>query len=272
MGWRHVIAFALVALAALPCSAAETAVDVPTRPGVTVRALLDKPAGPAAGSVILIAGGHGNLALSKDGQIGWGRGNQMVRTRADYVRAGFVTLVPDVATDLKDGSGGKSGYRWSRPHADDIGALVAYARGLAQPVYLVGTSRGALTIANAGATQTKPPQRPDAIVITAGMLVVTPEKQPSAERNVPGLVNITQPVLIVYHEKDGCAYTPPASGERFKRLLTGSRRVDVRILSGGSAGTASADPCEAQSHHGFLGQDGEVVALITGWLKALAKP
>lgn len=250
---------------------AETVIDVPTRPGKSVRTLIDKPAGQPAGSVILIAGGHGNLSLGPDGSIGWGRGNQLVRSRAAYVKAGFVTLVPDIAADHKDGAAVKPGYRWSRPHADDLGALVAYARQVAQPVHLVATSRGALSVALAAATQTKLPQRPDSIVITAGMLVATQERQPSVERNVPGLANIGQPVLIVYHEKDGCSYTPPSSGTRFKPLLKGAARVDIRLLSGGSAGAPNADPCEAQSHHGFLGQDGEVVDLIGGWLKALPR-
>lgn len=156
--WGTAIAACLIAHG--PSMAAETAVDVPTRPGVSVRVLVDKPAGPPAGAVVLIAGGHGNLALGPDGSIGWGRGNQVVRSRAAYVKAGFVTLVPDVAPDLKDGAAVKPGYGWSRPHADDLGALVAYARGLAQPVHLVGTSRGALSVAAAAAVHTKGPQRP----------------------------------------------------------------------------------------------------------------
>ena len=40
------------------------------------------------------------MALTREGRIGWGGGNQLVRTRADYARAGFLTLVPDIAPDL----------------------------------------------------------------------------------------------------------------------------------------------------------------------------
>jgi hypothetical protein len=54
-----------------------------------VRALLLKPGRPVA-SVILLAGGDGKLSLGKDGKIG--AGNQLVRTRADYAKAGFATL------------------------------------------------------------------------------------------------------------------------------------------------------------------------------------
>jgi pimeloyl-ACP methyl ester carboxylesterase len=249
---------------------AETVVEIPSR-GQSIRALVKKPIGPAAGSVVLIAGGHGNLDLGKDGRIGWGAGNQLVRTRASYAASGFVTIVPDIAPDLKEGTSGQSGYRWSTAHANDLGAVVAYARALASPVYLVGTSRAALSVAVTGVTETKPPRRPDALVVTAGMLVDVGGKQPSVEAKVPQLRRITQPVLLVHHTKDGCPYTPPSAPQRFKPLLTGAKVVDIRMLSGGDAGASSADPCQAQSHHGFLGQDAEVVSVVTGWLKGLPK-
>ena len=245
----------------------EQVIEVPTR-GQKMRALLLTPANPA-GSIILLAGGHGNLALGKDGKLGWGAGNQLVRTRAGYAKAGFVTAVPDIAPDLKQGDGGVPRYRWSDVFARDIGALVKHLRGLKEPVYLVGTSRAALSVAKAGVTLSGA-EAPDAIVITAGMLVHFSDKQPSAERSVGSLGRITQPTFIVYHQKDGCAYTPASSANKAKALLTGAKKVDVKILTGGSAG--SGDPCEARSHHGFEGQDDEVVQVVTGWLKGLKGP
>ena len=161
-------------------------------------------------------------------------------------------------------------YRWSEPHARDIGALVKYMRGIAAPVYLVGTSRAGLSVTNAVVRGGSVGDQADAIVITSGMLVHFTDAQPSAQRTVGNLGRIKQPTLIVYHEKDGCAHTPASSGNRFKALLTGASQVDVKIMKGGSAG--SGDPCQANSHHGFLGQDQEVVDLVTGWLKALPKP
>lgn len=266
------VAAALLAaeLAAAPPASAQKqeVIEVPTRPGQRVRALLLKPAKPV-GSVILLAGGHGNLSLGADGTIGWGKGNQLVRTRADYAKAGFVTLVPDIAQDHKRGSGGVPRYRWSPTLATDIGFLVKHLRGVAAPVYLVGTSRAALSV-GAAATRLTGPERPDAIVITSGMLMAVADNQPSVQRNVPNLGRITQPTLLVHHEKDSCRMTPASSAARFKPLLTGAKRVDIKVLTGGSAG--HGDPCEARSHHGFEGQDGEVVAEVTGWLKALPKP
>ena len=71
------------------------------------------------------------------------------------------------------------------------------------------------------------------------MLVHISDAQPSAQRNVPALGRITQPTLLVYHEKDGCAYTPAASAARAKALLTGAKQVDIVILKGGSAAVAT---------------------------------
>jgi pimeloyl-ACP methyl ester carboxylesterase len=254
-------------LLALPAAAqTERVVEIPSR-GVALRALLIEPANPV-GSVILLAGGHGNLALGKDGSIGWGSGNQLVRTRRDYARAGFVTLVPDIAPDLKQGAGVRSNSRWSPEFATDIGAWVKHLRGKKGAVHLVGTSRAALTAAKVG-TQVSGDGRPDTLTITAGMIVHISGDQPSAERNVGNLGRITQPTLLVWHAKDGCAYTPASSADRAKKLLSGAAKVDVVLLSGGSAG--SGDPCEANSPHGFLGIDSEVVRTVTTWLKANGK-
>ena len=244
-------------------------VDLPTRPGQSMRLLLLKPGAKAEASVILLAGGHGNLQLGKNGSIGWGKGNQLVRTRAAYAKAGFLTAVPDIAPDLKRGEGGVPRYRWSEAYARDIGVLVKHLRGLSAPVYLVGTSRAALSVAKA-ATQLTGEEKPDAIVITSGLLTHVDDTQPSAERNVGRLERITQPTFIVFHSKDGCRYSAPSSATRFKALLTKAAKVDIKILSGGT--NTGSNPCEADTHHGFQGQDAEVVGIVGDWLKALPKP
>jgi len=244
----------------------EEVVEIATREQ-RARALLLKPERPT-GSVILLAGGHGNLALGRDGTIGWGAGNQLVRTRADYSKAGFATLVPDIAADLKQGSGGVARYRWSADYARDIGAWVAHMRSIAAPVTLIGTSRAALSVAKAAAQLSQGAERPDALVITSGMLVHVDQHQPSVERNVAGLHRIHQPILLVYHANDGCPYTLAASAGRARHLLSGAKRVDIVLLRGGEA-MQSGQPCAARSHHGFAGQDQEVVETVTGWLRKL---
>ena len=265
-----VVAGLAVVLSLQPALAqTDEVVDLPTRPGQSMRLLLLKPAAKAEASVILLAGGHGNLQLGKNGSIGWGKGNQLVRTRAAYAKAGFLTAVPDIAPDLKRGEGGVPRYRWSEAYARDIGALVKHLRGLSAPVYLVGTSRAALSVAKA-ATQLTGEEKPDAIVITSGLLTHVDDTQPSAERNVGRLERITQPTFIVFHIKDGCRYSAPSSATRFKALLTKAAKVDIKILSGGT--NTGSNPCEADTHHGFQGQDAEVVGIVGDWLKALPKP
>lgn len=237
--------------------------EIATR-GQPMRVLLTETAKPV-GSVILIAGGHGNLALSANGKIGWGAGNQLVRTRALYAKAGYLTATPDIAPDLKKGSGVVPRYRWSDEHAADIGELVKRLRRVAAPVYLIGTSRGAISVANA-AVKLSGEEAPDAIVLTAGMLLHIDPKQPSAERSVGHLERIKQPVLMIYHQQDQCKYTPASSAGAFAKLLTSAKKVDIRLLSGGSA---AGDPCEANHYHGFRGLDAEVVRVTTDWLNAL---
>ena len=259
---------AIATLASMARAADERTIEVATRPGQKVRALLIIPDKPRA-SVILLAGGHGNLMLSGTGHIGWGAGNQLVRTRAAYAQAGYATLVPDIAPDLKRPNGGVDGYRWSAQHAADIGALIAHMRGIAEPVYLIGTSRAALSVANA-AVRTKGREQPDAIVITSGLLMHAKEGAPSVETKVPGFAGIRQPTLLVAHKDDGCVMSPAASAPLFKARLKSAERVDVRILTGGSGG--SGDPCEAKSPHGFIGIDQVVVRTISDWLAALPQP
>jgi hypothetical protein len=73
----------------------------------------------------------------------------------------------------------------------------------------------------------------------------------------------------VFHSKDGCRYSSPASADRFKALLTKAAKVDIKILSGGT--NTGSDPCQADTHHGFQGQDADVVRIVGDWLKGLPK-
>ncbi|WP_341895127.1 hypothetical protein [Ferrovibrio terrae] len=181
--------------------------------------------------------------------------------------AGFMAATPDVPDDFKEGADGvRNGYRWSAEHAADIGLLIESLRFFHPKVYLVGTSRGALSVANAAA-RLSGAQKPDAIVITSGMLMQTDARQPSVQRMVKS-DSITMPVLLMAHENDACIYTPASATAQFKALLTAAPRVDIMMLKGGQA-DKKGEECEAAGHHGFAGLDQDVVAAITGWLKAL---
>ena len=255
---------ALVFACAASAAAAQTekVVEIPSR-GVKVRALLTVPANPVA-SVVLLAGGHGILAISPDGKIGWGAGNQLVRTRAAYAKAGFATIVPDAAPDMGTPAAPKSGFRWSAEHGRDIGAVVAYMRTIKQPVAIVGTSRAAVAT-GAALAHAAGPAWPDLVVLTAPMLMPH-GNQPSfqqAMKSDPARAQL--PFLVIGHRKDACPYTLVSSFDAFRQWHGG--KVDVIVLDGPEGRGA---PCEAQAAHGFAGIDGEVVSTISGWIKARA--
>ena len=256
------LALIFAAAAAGAQAQTEQVVEIPSR-GLKVRALLTVPANPI-GSIVLLAGGHGVLALSPDGKIGWGAGNQLVRTRAAYARAGFATVVPDAAPDMGTPAAPKSGYRYSAPHGQDIGAVVAHMRAIKGPVALVGTSRGAVS-AGIALMHAAGSGRPDMVALTAPMLMTFGD-QPSFQKsmgNNPAQAQL--PFLVVGHKKDGCKYTSPASIEQFRKWHGG--KLDVVMLDGPEG---KGDPCDAQAAHGFAGIDGGVVATVTGWIKGRA--
>ena len=260
---RVLLVFVSLIAAAPAFAQSQTTIEVDSR-GQKVRALLLRP-DQALGSVILMAGGHGNLDLGADGRIGWGAGNQVVRTRAAYARAGFVTAVPDIAPDLKIPNGGVNGYRFGPAQAQDLGALVSYLRDIKSPVIIIGTSRGSISAANAVARLTGP-QRPDAMVLTSAMLMTVKAEVPSVQVAAQGdPKRISLPLLIIGNQKDSCAWTLPTSIEGFKRWYEPKGGKLETIMFDGPAGTG--DPCEAESAHGFAGIDDSVVAATTGWIK-----
>ncbi len=124
---------------------------VESRPGATQAFLLVKTTGAPVASVILFAGGTGRLKLT-DGGIGWGRGNFLVRNRGRFADEGFLVAVVDAPSDQMDNE--RMDYRTSDANADanakDVAAVIAYLKKTAPlPIWLVGTSAGTLSAANA---------------------------------------------------------------------------------------------------------------------------
>jgi len=249
----------LLIVAALPAWAAESVLTLTPRPGVTLRVLVDRPAAPI-GSVVLMAGGDGVLDLDARGNIGSAlRGNHLVRTRAAYAAAGYAVFVPDVASDQR----GTRGYRFGTDYANDVAAVIAEARKVAPPVAIVGTSRGALSVAALFTKQSA--VRPDAAVISSGVLLGNEGGTGSAS-TMGDVSRINVPVMLLRHRFDACRVTPPADADRFKALLTGAPKVDVVTLDGGGPRVTTSEPCGAMHYHGFHGIDDQAVAATVEWL------
>jgi hypothetical protein len=258
MGWRGVWGL-LLCLGPLLAGATEKVVDLPTRPGVTQRLLVDAPAQPQ-GVAILFAGGHGGLQIAADGQLGWGRGNFLVRSRALWGQKDWVTVLVDAPSD-RQGSGFLSGFRQTPEHQADITAVMQWLRSqYVLPIWLVGTSRGTQSVGFL-ATELGGPARPDGIALTATIL------QDPRGRAVPAmpLQNLRMPVLVVHHEDDACKHC------RFSdmpALMTRLEAVPTRQLMTFTGGADRGDPCEAMAHHGFNGLEADVVAKMSAWMRS----
>lgn len=236
---------------------AEQMVEIEPRPGVKLRMLVERVRN-ASGTVILLAGGSGALNIDDQRRITTElMENQLVRARADYAKAGLSYVVPDLASDLKTGQGA----RMKREHAQDLGAVMAYARDIKRPIWLIGTSRGATSVIAAVTRQNK--AVPRGIVITSGTLL---GEGPTAER-VGNLDKIELPTLLVVHSSDACQHSRASDAAAFAKLLT-SAKVEMKSLSGGGPSSGRPDPCGAAHYHGFKGIEDELLATITGWIKA----
>lgn len=197
-----------------------------------VSAALLKPAHPKGG-IILLAGGSGNIGVGPNGAIAR-EGNQLVRTRAAYAARGFAVLVPDCCVD--------------------VAAAIQYMRSFGR-VTLVGTSRGAQRAGQAIAAGA----RPDRLVLTSGFLSDASGGSDNVIRML-GSPAALPPTLIVHHRQDACSKTLPAGVAPFLDWAKGKARVSW--LDGG---LSKGDPCEAWAHHGFAGQDGQVVSVVAGF-------
>src|SRR3954453_22720686 len=198
------------------------------------RAVLIKPKAPRA-SVILMPGGDGSIRAGDKGDVHGLTGNQLVRTRHAYAGRGLAVLVVDAGTDL--------------------GAAVQYMATIKRPVTVIGTSNGTIRAAQGIARGA----RPDALVLTSGLL----SAESGTGNNVASILGSPASLprtLIIHHSQDGCRATLPAGVDPFIKWSAGRARV-VWINGGSSQG----DLCEAFSHHGFNGQDGQIVGIAGGF-------
>ena len=249
----------LAAAGPAAAQATQSVVDLPTRPGVTVRTLLLTPPQPRAVAVLL-AGGHGGLQIYPNGSMQWGDGNFLVRSRQLFADHGLVAAVVDAPSDRRRPPF-LAGFRHSADHAADLKAVIAALRArTGLPVWLVGTSRGTQSAAHA-AVELPLPEGPDGVVLTASIL--------RDDRTVPvprmALDRIRVPVLVVHHEQDGCEYCRFQDLPTLTAGLVNAPRHEVMAFRGGhNTGPA----CAAFAHHGFNGLEAEVVGRIAAWMLA----
>ena len=253
----------------LPVSASVTweEVRIPTRQDVRQRLLLAKGANPGTKAVILFAGGNGTpISVEKAGGSRL-TGNFLVRSSPLFAKEGFVTAIVDAPSDKPEGpAGGRDGgmddaFRQSSRHLTDIGALVDFlvSEG-AREVFLIGTSRGTLSVAYLATRITN--ANVQGYVLTA-----------SLDRISSYAGSITRPVLMAHHADDGCFVTTYAGARATYDALANSPRKDFITVTGGAV-PIDDNPCRARTAHGFLGKERETVVALVEWMggETVAKP
>ncbi len=257
---RHGLAWFAIAFVlslAGTAAAAEELVTLPTRPGVTQPVWVMTPPSTPVASVILFTGGNGVLGSARRTEPH--SKNFLIRSREKFAAAGFLVASVDVPSDHPEGL---DFFRSSAEHATDIAAVIAYVRRRAPvPVWLIGTSMGTISAANAAARLKS--GGADGLVLTSSMTAQTRRVAPiNAGVDVAA---VTLPTLFVHNKEDACpacAFSAvPALMDRF----TNARKKALIAVSGGSP--PESDPCEALSRHGYLGIEDEVVGDIVHWIK-----
>jgi pimeloyl-ACP methyl ester carboxylesterase len=243
--------------------ATDTLRTIPTRPGVSQPFLLVRPAGRPVAGVLLFAGGHGALNLHAP-RMGLA-GNFLVRNRGRFAAQGLLVAAVDTPSDRPDGL---DGFRTTAAHAEDVRAVIEALRTEgAGPVWLVGTSMGTVSAANAAA-RLAGAGGPDGLVLTSTVTRQGRER-PESVGDVR-LKDIRVPTLIVHHRDDACRSTPYADVPSLLRDLTSAPHREVLTFTGG--GPPQSGPCEARAAHGYLGLDADVVAAIAKWITTPGPP
>lgn len=251
-------AVALAAALAVAGPAAAGVEDVKTPRGEMVRLLVEKPDNPSV-TVVLFAGGAGVLDISESGDIGRLSGNFLVRSRNLFQGAGAITAVIDSPSDQRFDM---YNFRTTTKHAQDVGAVIKHLkREHKLPVWLVGTSRGTESVANAAVRLTE--NKPAGIVLTSSLMKQHPKH--GSHVLAMDVDKITIPVLIAHHERDACEWTPPEKVPDVKAALKNAKPVKVLTYDGGEG--VRGDPCRARHYHGFAGIEDKVVGDIMAWIK-----
>lgn len=266
-GLRWLLLLAAFAFAtALRAEEGREVVDLSPRGEVTLRLLLLKPPSPPVASVILFTGGDGRVGIGDAGEVRIG-GNFLIRTRDLWVREGLLTAVVDAPSDHQ-GSQGLGAFRLYEAHARDIAHVVAFVRARAvAPVWLVGTSRGTLSVVNAGVRLgADGADGADGLVLTSSILRGFKNRDGFVADDVVDvdLAAIRKPVLIAHHREDGCPSTQFADVAVLQAKLVNAPTVGILAYEGGLVPVG--DRCEARSRHGYYGLEQRVVRDIAAWI------
>jgi pimeloyl-ACP methyl ester carboxylesterase len=252
----HAQAF-LASFLSAACAASHAAGSlerVPTRPGVKISVFWERTEGARA-TVLLFPGGEGGLGRVENGRAT--SGNFLVRSVPEFVANGF-----NVAIFGREigGPGLDFADRISEEHITDMRKVLEFVRKQdAAPVWLVGTSRGTVSVTAAAIAIREPAIA--GLVLTSS--VVNYAKAGAVPRQ--DLAAIRVPVLVYHHAKDACVSSPPSSVPFIIEGLVNAPVKKLVMATGG--GNASGDPCKGRDWHAFAGMEKEAIDAISAWIR-----
>lgn len=254
-----VTALALSSLNGAIAASRDSVASVTSRPGITQAYYLVEPEGMPRALAIVLIGGEGELDIDKSGPTK-GKGNFLMRVRNQLAAAGLLLAYPDAPSDQPNGLGS---FRTDAKHAEDLAAIVKAVKAKADlPLFLIGTSRGTISATNAAA---RLPAGSVAGLVLTSTVTERGNKRQASIYETP-LKDIKAPVFALANANDGCYVTPPSAVPAMLKAMNSAPRKDAMTVTGGSAG---ADPCGAQSAHGYLGIEDQAVKAITDWIDAV---
>jgi len=221
-----------------------------TREGVTISFIQNTPSNDIKAAAILFTGGDGKIGIDVENKTVSTR-NFLVRTRSLFSKNGFLTLTPDLPSDMDS----LKNDRGNTDHLTDISFLVKQIRKqTSKPIWLVGTSRGSITVSyHAAALDIQ------GVVLTA---TVSTGKHDTVFSGY--LEKIKVPALIVHHEDDGCSASPAMYVKEIMDALNNSPKKKILWFQGGERGDGR--DCGPISPHGFLGIEDKVIGTMSDWM------
>ena len=210
----------------------------------------------AVATIVLFSGGGGGYG--QIGDDGWpGGGNFLIRTGKRWATHPFNIVMVGRPSDGIDLSLGW--VRTGEKHMVDTIAILKYIKLKSQlPIWTVGTSMGTISVA-AAAIQDRE-NLISGVVLTSTILAY----------KIPGAVPkqrldaIRVPTLIVHHNNDACWACSPFEAIGLENALKHAPAKKTIMVTGGIGVTG--DPCEPMHHHGYAGQQDEVMNLIAAWI------
>jgi hypothetical protein len=252
---------------------------------VTLKYMINDPAGPAKAIVMLFTGGTGDAGIvpGTNGTVTSTATNFLVRSAQLFANAGYRAVTVDSPEDgmgsklytngLPNSTAAFDLYRVSVQSAWDIEKVVQQIPGWTNlHIFLAGTSRGSLTAVA---------QSQLGMGICLSSCVNGGNPSPGnplyiGEPSQPALQpsSVTVPVQFLVNAYDECSVASPSvtTNTLWKQftndtVLYGTLNFPPDVVA--STNSDSTDPCGAAAPHGYLGIETAAAGTITSWLDQL---